>query len=68
VIDNDKPDWLNEMLDNEEKKANELKEIKARKMLWKQLREDRVAYKKYYDGYDKLKGINSTEAKSLKAK
>ena len=68
VIDNDKPDWLTEMLDNEERKANELKEIKARKMLWKQLREDRVAYKKYYDGYDKLKSINPTEAKSLKAK
>ena len=65
---NDQPDWMIDLLDNQERKANELKEIKARKMLWKQLREDRVAYKKYYDGYDKLKSINPTEAKSLKAK
>lgn len=65
---NDQPDWMVDLLDNQERKANELKETKARKMLWKQLREDRVAYKKYYDGYDKLKGINLNEAKSLKAK
>ena len=64
----DVPDWLNELETKQEEISKQQKETKARKMLWKQLREDRVAYKKYYDGYDKLKSINPTEAKRLKAK
>ncbi len=64
----DNPDWLNELETKQEEISKQQRETKARKMLWKQLREDRVAYKKYYDAYDSVKGINPAEAKQLKAK
>lgn len=62
----DKPDW---MIENEERseaisKAN--RETHAMKMLWKQIRDDRVKYKKLYDAADKLKNINPTRAAKLK--
>lgn len=65
-IEDDKPDWVREAEDREEAKAKAYKETKARKMLWKQLREDRINYKKFYDAYDKVKCINPTEATKLK--
>ena len=64
----DNPDWLNELETKQEEISKSQKETKARKMLWKQLREDRDAYKKYYNAYDSIKDVNPTEAKSLKAK
>lgn len=62
----DKPDWLMESEAKEEAKAKAYKETKARKMLWKQIRDDRKAYKKYYDGYDLLKWVDSNRASKLK--
>lgn len=64
----DVPDWVNEIEERDEEYEKKQKETKARKMLWKQLREDRSSYKKYYNAYDSLKDINPTEAKRLKAK
>ena len=63
---NDKPDWLMESEARSEAKAKAYKETKARKMLWKQIRDDRKAYKKYYDGYDLLKLVDSNRASKLK--
>lgn len=62
----DKPDWLAESEAREEAKAKAYKETKARKMLWKQIRDDRKAYKKYYNGYDLLKWVDSNRASKLK--
>lgn len=62
----DKPDWVLEAEVREEAKAKAYKETKARKMLWKQIREDRKAYKKYYNGYDLLKWVDSNRASKLK--
>jgi hypothetical protein len=56
------------MEEKQEELSKQQKETKARKMLWKQIREDRIAYKKYYNAYDNLKNINPAEAKRLKAK
>ena len=66
IIENDRPDWVLEAEAREEAKAKAYKETKARKMLWKQIRDDRKAYKKYYDGYDLLKWVDSNRASKLK--
>lgn len=67
-IEDDKPDWVREAEARELATAKANRETKARKMLWKQLREDRISYKKFYDAYDKVKDTNPEEAKSLKKK
>ena len=64
----DKPDWVVEAEAREEAIAKANRDTKARKMLWRQLREDRNNYKKYYDAYDKVKDTNPEEAISLKKK
>ena len=67
-IPDDKPDWVIEEEKREEAIEKSKKETKARKMLWRQLREDRNNYQKYYNAYDKIKNTNPKEAASLKRK
>mgnify|MGYP003291954015 CR=1 FL=1 len=66
VQDCDRPDWLAESEEKQEEISKQYKEIKARKMLWKQLREDRTKYKNYYASYEKLLPVDKQRAMELK--
>jgi len=64
--EDDKPDWLVESEERTEAVEKANRETHAMKMLWKQIRDDRVKYKKLYNASDKLREVNPSRAAKLK--
>lgn len=64
--EDDKPNWLIESEERTEAMDKANRETHAMKMLWKQIRDDRVKYKKLYNASDKLRNVNPSRAAKLK--